>query len=459
MHFKRIFTGGLAQCSYVIGGQNACLVVDPPRDIQRCLDAADEFGLPVTGIIETHLHADFISGHMDLARATGATIYAAQSARCNFEHVALSEGKHVDHDTLRIELMETPGHTPESAVFLISDLTRTEDPVLVFSGDALLVGDVGRPDLFPDRQEELAQKLYQSLRKIEKLEDNLELYPAHGMGSLCGRSLSAKLSSTIGTEKKYNYAFSFHPEEKFMREILEGMPEAPDHFGRCSEINRQGPPLVSAMEEPVPLKAAEFQKLAREDHLVLDVRDSLSFTAAHIPGAYCIPVLSNFSTFAGWVLPPEKPLLLVGNTRGDIAEAVIMLRRVGLDLIKGYLEGGMEEWINLGMETERLKNMSIHDLKERLSEPDTFFVDTRMKSELAGVSIKGTIHGSTPDLRYLFGDRPAHQPFVLFCNTSNRSILGASILQRRGFTNITHVVGGTTAWENAGYPLIKGNSG
>ncbi len=455
MFFVQLFTPGLAQCSYVVGGKNECLVVDPPRDIDKCLKAAKEFGLPITGILETHLHADFISGHMELAQATGANIYAAQSARCAFEHIALTEGQPVDFDTLRIELVDTPGHTPESAIFLVSDMERTTDPILVFSGDTLLVGDVGRPDLFPDRKEELAHSLYHSLRKIEKLGENLELYPAHGMGSLCGRSLSAKLSSTVGTEKKYNYAFSIRPEEKFKTELLQGMPEAPDHFTRCSEINRQGPPLVSRMEKPRALAPRLFQKLSFEGHLVLDVRDNLTVTPAYVPGAYCIPVTSNLSTFAGWVLPPDKPLLLVGDNKAEIEEAMIKLRRVGLDLIKGFLEGGMEGWINQGLETERLQSISVHELKERLNEKDTLFVDTRFKSEWIEGHIEGTVNGPAPDLRYLFGDLPADRPIVVFCNTSKRSILGASILKRRGFTNVTQTIGGTTAWESAGYPLVK----
>lgn len=338
---------------------------------------------------------------------------------------------------------------------MVSDLERTEDPLLALSGDALLVGEVGRPDLFPDRKNELEQKLYHSLRKLEKLEDHLELFPAHGMGSLCGRSLSAKLSSTVGVEKKYNYAFSIHPEERFVKEILTGMPEAPDHFARCSEINRQGPPLVSKLKNPAALEPLVFQKLASEDHLVLDVRDNLAFVSAHIPGAYCIPVESKFSTYAGWVLPPDKPLLLVGSSHAEIEEAVIKLRRVGLDLIEGYLEGGMEEWVNRGLEPNMMQSVSVHKLKERLSEKDTLFIDTRLKSEWDEGHIEGTVHGPTPDLRFLFSDRPDDQPLMVFCNSSNRSILGASLLMSRGFRNVTQVLGGTTGWENAGYSLVK----
>lgn len=455
MYFKQIYTPGLAICSYVVGGKEECLVVDPPRDIASCIEAAKEFGLPITGILETHLHADFVSGHMDLARVAGATIYAARSARCAYEHVALSEGQPVDHDTLRLELLETPGHTPESAVFLVSDLERTGAPVLVFSGDTLLVGDVGRPDLFPDRKEELVEKLYQSLRKIESLGDNLELYPAHGMGSLCGRSLSAKLSSTVGTEKRYNYAFSIHPVSRFREELLAGMPEAPDHFSRCSEINRQGPPLVSQIEPPRAFNPGVFRKLASEGHLVLDVRDNLAFPPAHIPGAYSIPVNSNFSTFAGWVLPPDRPLLLVGDNREEIEDAVIKLRRVGLDLAAGFLEGGMENWINRGMEIGTLQSISVHRLKQRLPEKETLFLDTRLKSEWENGHIEGTVHVPTPDLRHRFREYPPDHPIVVFCSTSKRSVLGASILRQRGFSNVTQVVGGTTGWENAGYPLVK----
>lgn len=457
MYFTQIYTPGLAHCSYVLGGENKCLIVDPPRDIDRCLAAAKSFGLPVAGVIETHLHADFVSGHMEVAKATGATIFAPAAANCAFPHQALQDGESFSFDTLRITLLETPGHTPESAVFLVTDLERGEEPVLLFSGDTILVGDVGRPDLFPAIKEELASKLFYSLQRVAKLGEHIELYPAHGMGSLCGRSLSAKLWSTLGTERRYNYALQIGDEDQFCAALLNGMPEAPDHFARCSEINRRGPALLESLEQPVPLSAGRFSRLLRAGHQVVDTRDYLSFAAAHIPNSFSVGLQGNFSTFVGWVLPADMPLLLVLNNEADLQNALTGLRRVGLDRVTGYLEGGMQAWINGGMDTSQIEVISIFELSKRMAaNNDLLVLDNRLRSEWDSGYIAGTVHLPAPHVRQRAGEWPPEQTVATLCNTSNRSILAASLLKRQGFTRVINVVGGTTAWTAAGFPLNGG---
>ncbi|MGM0689331.1 MAG: MBL fold metallo-hydrolase, partial [Bacillota bacterium] len=272
MHFAQLYTPGIAQCSYVIGTGNKCVVVDPVRNIDAYLDKAKEFGMEIVGVLETHLHADFISGHMELADITGAKIYAPEIANCTFPHHALANGEEFEIDQLRFKLIETPGHTPDCTVYLVTDLERGEEPVLLFTGDTLMVGDVGRPDLFPNREEELAEKLFNSLNRLKELPDHIEIYPAHGMGSLCGRALSAKLWSTIGVERRFNYALQHTELESFKKDLLTDMPAAPDHFARCSEINRKGPELIKNLVKTIPYEAAEADKAVQEGFTVVDVR-------------------------------------------------------------------------------------------------------------------------------------------------------------------------------------------
>ncbi len=455
MEFKQIYTPGLAHCSYVIGGRNACIVVDPSREVMQYLEIAKYFRLPIKGIIETHLHADFVSGHIELAKITGAKIYISAKAKTEYEHYAVSDHEEITFDTLKIKMIDTPGHTPEGSVFIFSDLERGEKPALVFTGDTLLIGDAGRPDLFPDIKEELASKLYSSLRNIEKISDHVEVYPAHGAGSLCGKALSSKLSSTIGTERMYNAAMQIHPEEKFIKTFLEGMPEAPDHFSRCSEINRKGASIITSLPRPVAYKPKEFLKLAQSGSVIIDTRDQLPFGAAHIPGAYGLSLKGNFATFAGWVLPPDKPLLLVVDNPSDIMAALKGLYSVGLDNVIGYLEGGMSDYAANGLRTARLDSISVTELKERFDKKELLLVDTRLKSEWDTEHIENSIHAPAPDVRKRYSEWVGDKPVAFICNTGNRSLLASSLmLNLSGMKNIINVIGGTSAWIKLGFPTV-----
>lgn len=455
MEFKQIYTPGLAHCSYIIGGKNACLVVDPARDVSQYLSAAKTLGLPINGIIETHLHADFVSGHAELRELTGATIYITEKAGALFDHHPLHDQEEFVFDTLRIKMLDTPGHTPECSIFLVSDLERGEEAAVAFTGDTLMVGDAGRPDLFPDIKDELAVKLYQSLRKIEQLRDNIELYPAHGAGSLCGKMLSSKLSSTIGTEKMHNPAMQMHPEEYFVSHFLEGMPEAPDHFMRCSEINRKGAPAVSKLKKPVGFDPKEFYELSRADHVVVDTRDQLGFSAAHVPGAYGLSLKGNFSTFSGWVLPPDKPLLLVLDNPNDLTTALKGLYSVGLDNVTGYLEGGMAAYSASGLPTARLESISVTEAKQRYENGEILLVDTRLKSEWESGHIECTMHVPAPDVRKVYRELQGDLPVAFICNTGNRSLLASSLmLNLSGMKNVINVIGGTSAWVNMGFETV-----
>ena len=456
MYFAQLYTPGLAHCSYVIGSGDECMVVDPSRYIEPYLEKAEEFGMEITAVLETHLHADFISGHMELADKTGAIIYAARIFDADFPHHALEDEEEFAIGNLRCKLLETPGHTPDCTVCVVTDLERGEEPVLVFTGDTLLVGDAGRPDLFPDREEELAGKLFHSLERLKELPDQVEVYPAHGMGSLCGRDLSAKLWSTVGTERRYNYALQYTDQESFKRDMLEGMPPAPDHYARCTEINRKGPVLIDDLEEPRPFNALELSEALEENYTVIDTRTFHSFAAVHIPGSYSISKDGNLPTYAGWVIPPEDKLVLVLENENDLEEVKRNLHHVGLDNITGFLEGSIEEWLKAGRPVRTIRTISVHQLRYWMSKESPVVLDNRSDSEWAEGHIEGAIHVPAPDLRHRYTEWDPKKPIVVHCNTSIRSMTAASILKQKGFKYVINVLGGTTAWEAAGFPLQPG---
>lgn len=442
----------MAHNSYILGGSKTCAVIDPRRDIQLYLDTAKANGLKITHILETHLHADFTSGHLELAEKTGAKIYAPKSGHCQFDHVSLSEGDIFEMEDMEFRVLETPGHTPEHIVYVVSDHSRGEEPVILFSGDTLFVGDVGRPDLFPGIAKELASKLFGSLQKLAKLPDFCEVYPAHGAGSLCGRAMSAKRTSTIGYEKRYNYAFQIKDEGKFIEMLTTDMPEVPDHFSRCSDINRKGPALIKDLPTLSPFGSVSFHQRAKEKNtIVLDTRKYEAFGGQHVSGAYHIDFGGNFSTFAGWVLPPEADILLVSETPSQAEEAVIQLRRVGLDRTIGYLEGGMYEWAKAGLPSDQIGQVSVEKLNQRMTGGSKItVVDVRSKREFMTGHINGAFNIPFPDLRKRYHELDSTMPVLVICNTGHRSSLGTSILKQHGFKDVSNVAGGMTGFNAAG---------
>ncbi|MDA3837983.1 MAG: MBL fold metallo-hydrolase [Candidatus Delongbacteria bacterium] len=342
MLLKHYFISKIAHSSYILAGKDTCAVIDPRRDVDFYIEEARALGVTITHILETHLHADFISGHMDLAKRTGAKIYAPKSGKCTFDHVAVSEGDKITLEDMELQVLETPGHTPEHVSYVVVDKSRGEGPLGVFVGDTLFVGDVGRPDLFPDIAEELAVKLYHSLHeKLLKLPDYCEVYPAHGAGSLCGRAMGAKWRSTIGYERKYNSALQLNKDD-FIKSLTSNMPPAPDHFSICSDINRKGPALTQDLPSLEELDATAFLEKSKDpDVIILDTRSYDAFGSQHVPGAWHIDFGGNFPTFAGWVLPKDKDILLVSSDFHEANQTNTWARRVGIDRIVGYLDGGM----------------------------------------------------------------------------------------------------------------------
>ena len=454
MLIQHFFINKIAHSSYILAGSEVCAVIDPQRDIDVYIDEARDLGVVITHILQTHLHADFVSGQLDLAKKTGAKIYVAKAAECSFDHVALSEGDTIEIEDIIIKVLETPGHTPEHLCYVVVDTSRGEDPVCVFVGDTLFVGDVGRPDLFHDRAEELAGKLYHSLHdKILMLPDFCEVLPAHGAGSLCGREMGAKWRSIIGYERKYNAALQIKDKAKFIKSFTEDMPPAPDHFSRCTDINRKGATLVSELPRMKELNPEAFKEMIEKENVaVIDSRSYLAFGSQHISGSWSLDINGNLPTFAGWVLPLDKDLLVVSDSFRDAEETNVWLRRVGQDRIVGYLDGGMAGWVTKGYKTSYVTQISSEALHEMVTGSEKFvLLDVRAPLEYEDSHIEGAINIPVADLRERHTELKKKDAIILLCSSGNRSSLGVSILRQHGFKNLYNVAGGMTGYSAAGY--------
>jgi len=454
MLLKHFFIEKIAHSSYILAGKETCAVIDPQRDVDLYLQEARSLGVRITHIFQTHLHADFLSGHMDLQAKTGAKIYVPASANCDFDHIPVAEGDVVKLEDMDLAVLETPGHTPEHVSYVVTDHSRGDNPIGVFVGDTLFVGDVGRPDLFPDMAVELAGKLYHSLHdKLMKLPDYVEVYPAHGAGSLCGRSMGAKWLSTIGYERLYNPTLQIQDKRDFIHSLSNDMPPAPDHFSRCSEINRQGPKKMDDLSVLKEVTIEDFTDLIdNPDVVILDVRPYASFASLHIPGAWHIDLHGNFPTFTGWVLPIDKDILMVADGHDDVLQANLWMRRVGMDRAVGYLQGSMVAWVTKGKKIEDILMISAEDLHERMmGEHDFVLVDVRAPLEFADSHITGAINIPAPDLRERFVELDPDQPTVLVCSSGNRSSLAGSILKQHGFKQVYNLAGGMTGYSAAGF--------
>jgi len=454
MLLKHFFLGKIAHSSYILAGKNSCAVIDPQRDVDIYINEARSLGVDITHILQTHLHADFVSGHMELAQKTGAKIYVAKSAQCAFNHVALTEGDTVELEDMELQVLETPGHTPEHLSYVVIDKARSENPIGVFVGDTMFVGDVGRPDLFPDLATELAGKLYHSLHdKLLKLADYVEVYPAHGAGSLCGRAMGAKWQSTIGYERRFNSALLIKDKATFIKSLTEDMPPAPDHFSRCSDINRQGPATVAELPAIRELSPSAFmQLLADPGYIVLDTRSYVAFAGQHLAEAWHLDLNGNFPTFTGWVIPTDKQILLVADDYSKALEAALWARRVGVDRIVGYLDGGLAAWAVEGLPTGHINLISATELHDILQNGDEIvLLDVRAPLEFKESHIEGAVNIPVADLRTRYNELDPKKTTVAICSSGNRSSLGASILKQQGFKDVVNVAGGMTGYSTAGY--------
>jgi glyoxylase-like metal-dependent hydrolase (beta-lactamase superfamily II)/rhodanese-related sulfurtransferase len=462
MFFKQFYLGCLAHASYLIGSEGEAAVVDPQRDVDQYMAEAAAQGFQIKYVIETHLHADFVSGHRELAKRTGAEIVFSRLAGAIFPHRAVAEGDelHVGKAVLRI--METPGHTPESISILVRDSEDSAEPQRVLTGDTLFVGDVGRPDLAGGKgytPAMMAEMMYDTLHnKLLRLPDEVEVYPAHGAGSMCGKNMSKETSSTIGQQRKFNYALQPMSKDEFVRMMTTDLPPAPDYFAKDAEINRGGAEALSDLPSIPALSAERMRDLqVRTPSLVvLDVRSATDFGAGHVPGSINVGLSGQFAIWAGSLIPMEAPLVIAAESDEKVAEARMRLARVGLENVKGYLEGGVSSWRDAGLELATVPQVSVdqlHDLIE--SDRDLQVIDVRRPAEYESGHVGQAITAPLADLREKvpgLGVVPTKKTAVI-CAGGYRSSAATSILEQQGFTNLLNVTGGTGAWIKAGYPV------
>ncbi len=460
MYFKQFYLGCLAHASYLIGSEGEAAVIDPQRDVDQYVLAAAEQGLKIKYVIETHLHADFVSGHRELAARTGAEIVFGEKAGADFPHRAARDGDELSLGRVQLRIMETPGHTPESICILVSDSEVSDQPQKVLTGDTLFIGDVGRPDLAGGKgytPQMMAAMMYDSLhQKLLPLADSVEVYPAHGAGSMCGRNLSQETSSTIGAQRQFNYALKPMSKDEFVSMMTTDLPEAPAYFSKDAEINRTGAVPLETLPGPAALSPLEVCELAAQGHVILDVRPAGDFGAGHIPGSLNIGLGGQFATWAGTLIPLVTPVVLVSESIEAVAEAVTRLARVGLDNVKGFLAGGIYAWDQAGLAVAAVPQITVAELNDLIqSESDLQIIDVRRPPEYDGGHVP---HAVTAPLSALKERAPAlafdrSKTTAVICAGGYRSSAATSILQPMGFTNLHNVTGGTSAWKNAGYAV------
>jgi hydroxyacylglutathione hydrolase len=552
MYFEQFYLGCLAHASYMLGSEGEAAVVDPQRDVELYLTAAAERGLKIRHIFETHLHADFVSGHVELARRTGATIYIGGRAGAEFPHVPLSDGFALTMGKVRIAAVETPGHTPESCCLVVTDLEAadsprrrgdaeksgnknlttdntddtdqrkvgglgaagsiggTEKPWAVLTGDTLFIGDVGRPDLSPQfTSQQLAGMLYDSLHaKLLTLPDDVLVYPAHGAGSLCGRNMRADRFSTIGTERMTNYALQIKGRDEFIQQMTANLPARPEYFFQDAQINRQGAAPLGDLPPLRAISAAELKRLLNQDQnnedqipegrnhedrknavFAVDVRPVGEFADAHVPRSINIALSGQFATWAASVLGLKASPVLIADTPQQYEEARVRMARVGIEDVRGYLDGGVAAWKQAGFALEKLPQITALELQQCLSE-GRFTVgggtgtgtekghqggagnqagtgnqevvekrlrvlDVRREPEWQAGHIAGAAWWPLDRFKVSPPEVDPEAPLAVHCASGYRSVIACSLLRRAGMQNVINVVGGFDAWKKAGLEVEK----
>jgi hydroxyacylglutathione hydrolase len=458
MYFEQFYLGCLAHASYMLGSQGEAVVVDPQRDVDLYVKAAEEHGLTIRHILETHLHADFVSGHKELAARTGAKIYFGAQAGATFPHVAVQDGFELRFGNAWISVLETPGHTLESICLVVSDDEKPQKPWAVLTGDTLFIGDVGRPDLSRTHSpQQLAGMLYDSLHnKLLKLPDAVLVYAAHGAGSLCGRNMRAERSSTIGTERLTNYALQLQTRDEFVRQLTSNLPARPEYFLQDAEINRGGAPALSDLPELKAVSPAELKAMLEEDGIALDLRPGDQFAAGHVPGSINIPLSGQFASWAGTILGLSSRPVLIGDAPEQLSEAGLRLARVGIEGERGYLEDGIAGWKRAGFDLATLREISVQELQQQLSGNGMQVLDVRREAEWMAGHVDGAAWWPLDRFRVSPPEVDLNVPLAVHCQSGYRSVIACSLLQRAGFKNVVNVSGGFGAWQQARLPVATG---
>jgi len=450
---QQFFLGCLAHASYIVASDGIAAVIDPQRDVDLYLDYAKQHNLKIEHIIETHLHADFVSGHHELAERTGARIYLGEDANATFPHTAIKDGDTLQFGNARFNFLHTPGHTIEGICAVLTDLASPAQPRAVFTGDTLFVGDVGRPDLSADHTpQQLAALLYQSLHeKLLKLPDDTEIFPAHGAGSLCGRQMGAERSSTIGKQRRTNYALLARSEEEFIHLLTDSLPPRPEYFGRDVELNRTGASSINQLPPPIPLGAPKVLRLQSEGAIVLDTRPAMEFAVAHVPGSVHIALSGQYASWAARILGLDRRIILVGEDADQLRESQLRLARVGIEHVDAYLDGGITGWIQSGYELDYIPQISVQELADlQEKEGDHLAIlDVREPGEVETGAFENSIRIPLGQLPNRTNELDPAKLIVVHCKGGYRSSIATSILRRAGLQEIADLTGGYDAWKSA----------
>ena len=461
MRLKQYYLGCLSHASYLITDERTqtAVVVDPQRDIEQYIADAAADSCQIKYVFLTHFHADFLAGHIELRDKCGAKIYLGRRAEPEFQAVKVQDGERLEFGDVRLEILETPGHTPEGISILVYDLTKDrEQPLAVLTGDTLFIGDVGRPDLLASigvTADELSDMLYDSLtNKLVKLPDQTLVYPAHGAGSMCGKNLSKDTVSTIGEQKKFNYALQPMSRAEFKKIVTAEQPEAPSYFVHDAILNRQERPNL---EESLSasLNALSLQEVLRlKEHgvQILDVREAIDFEGAHLTGALNIGIQGKYATWCGTVLNHEQPIVIVAET-GQETEAAMRLGRIGFDNVAGYLNGGMDALLQRPDLIAKIERITAVALSEKLGMADApTVIDVRSEKEWAAGHIAGSLNIPLNHLRERVGEIAKDRPVVVHCEGGYRSAIAAGLLANAGRNDVRDMVGGIKAWSASKLP-------
>lgn len=474
MYFQRLYDTKLAQASYLIGCQatGESLVVDPNRDVRKYLDAAAAEGLRITHVTETHIHADFVSGARELAQVSGAQLLLSDEGGAEWKYAfaedagarLLKDGDHFMVGNIRIDVLHTPGHTPEHISFLITDTPAAAGPWGILTGDFVFVGDVGRPDLLEKAagvsgtMVDGARILFRSLERFRSLPDHLQVWPGHGAGSACGKSLGAMPSTTVGYERIGNWGVGTTDEEEFVRMVLAGQPEPPRYFAEMKRINKEGPPLIGELREPERLPGERISEVLERGEVVVDVRPAAEYAKGHVPGTINIPLNGSFTTWAGWLLPYDRDVyLLMDDGCEDCAKrAISAMSTIGLDRVAGaFGSDALAFWSESGRELGTVRQVTAEELAVMLERGEATVIDVRGQSEWESGHLPDAPNIPVGYLTDRLDEIPGGGTVVLQCQGGGRSSIASSVLQARGISGVANLVGGFRAWEGAGLPVER----
>lgn len=467
MFFKQIYEPGLAHASYMIGCQKTgeCLVIDAKRDIDTYLEIAKQERLRITHLTETHIHADFLAGTRELASVTGAPMLLSDEGgsewQYDFAHQGLRDGDTFMVGNIKVEVMHTPGHTPEHISLLVTDTPAIADqPIMIFTGDFVFVGDVGRPDLlekaagYRGTMEVGARQMWQSLKKFKALPDHIQVHPAHGAGSACGKALGAIPSSTVGYEKLVNWALRHTNENAFIDDLLSGQPEPPTYFAMMKKLNKIERAILPDVPKQRYLSVGEFEALRQQGTLIIDARSNAAFAVGHVPGSINIQNSKAFSTWAGWMIDYDKPFVLVA-ANDEMEDITRKLMRIGLDNVAGFV-ADVTQWQQAGHALQKLHLIELEELTQAYKDPSYHVLDVRGYSEYANGHIPGASHIHVGYLRQHLDELPRDKKLVVSCQTGFRSSIASSYLVREGFTNVISFPKSFAGWQASGAPVESG---